>query len=416
MTNVSEMTAMPDADIANLKDSAADVITELRDRIVAVSRDIHAHPELAFEERYAAERVATELEMAGFAVTRAAYGVETSVEGVYGSGEFRVVLCAEYDALPGVGHACGHNTIAATAVGTALALKPLVDDLGLQLVVLGTPAEEHGGGKIVLMRNGAFEGAVVSAMVHGVAEAEEMSVSLVKMQCVDRFDVSFTGRDAHAAAAPHEAVNAAAAATLAEVAVGLLRQQLADGIRLSAITMEAGAVTNIVPGYSRLSIEVRSQDLDEMLETKRRVLQCMEGAAIATGCSWTHNRTEPRYISIDPNPLLCKAWDSNMARVGRPVTDRLAFAGGSTDMGNVSRVVPSIHPHILLKGAAAPPHTHEFAEAAGSEPGDDCVVDGATVLAWTIIDVAADPSARADLLRLCAAREPGDTMIDQNGD
>ena len=158
MLNSTEFITPSTEDVANLKATVAQRIADNRDRIVAISRDIHAHPELAFEERYAAERVATELEEAGFDVTRHAYGVETSVEGVYGTGEFRVVLCAEYDALPGVGHACGHNTIAATAVGTALALKPLVDDLGLQLVVLGTPAEEHGGGKVVLMRTGVSGG------------------------------------------------------------------------------------------------------------------------------------------------------------------------------------------------------------------------------------------------------------------
>ena len=415
MTRVDDITTASETNRL-LKKSAAHTITEERERIIALSRDIHAQPELAFAEHFACERISTELESAGFDVTRGAYDIETSFEAVYGSGDFRVVLCAEYDALPGIGHACGHNVIAAISVGAALALKPIADDLGVQLVVLGTPAEEHGGGKIALMRAGAFESAVMSAMVHPSNSDTQVRTSQIVMQCVDRFVVEFTGRAAHAAAAPHEAVNAGAAATLAQVAIGLLRQQLRDGIRVASITSDAGTVTNIVPGYSRLDIEVRSQNLEEMIDAKQRVLACLEGAAIATGCSWEHGRTEPRYLSIRQDPLLAQSWDANIELSGLPVADRHDGSGGSTDMGNVSRVVPSIHPMITLDGAAGPPHTVEFERAAGSDAGDDCAITGATALAWTIVDVASDPGTREHLLRRAAERPAGATMVDHDDD
>ncbi|MFT4125671.1 MAG: amidohydrolase [Gordonia sp. (in: high G+C Gram-positive bacteria)] len=382
----------------------------------AISHEIHAHPELAFAEHHAAELMARTLESHGFTVTRGAYGVETAVEAVVGDGEFRVVLCAEYDALPELGHACGHNVIAAIGLGSALILAEVADELGLQVVLLGTPAEEHGGGKCALLRAGAFEGATISSMVHGGAAESEVSAARVSMQCVDRFDVTFLGRQAHAAAAPFEAINAGAAATIAHVAVGLLRQQLRDGIRLSVITTSAGTVTNIVPGRAELSVEVRSRDLAEMLSVKERVLACMAGAALATGCEWSQRRAEPRYLNVVPDDTLAAAWDRNLAVVGRRIDPELDARSGSTDMGNVSHVVPSLHPILTFAGSTAPPHTIEFASDAIGAGADQAVIDGALVQALMVIDVVADPDQRADLLRRAAERPAGATRIDQDLD
>lgn len=386
------------------------------ERLLQVSHEIHANPELAFAEFQAAELLANVLDSEGFSVTRGAYGLPTSVEAIYGAGDFRVVLCAEYDALPDIGHACGHNAIAAIALGSALALREVVDQLNLQVVFLGTPAEEHGGGKCTLLRKGAFEDATIASMVHGGAGEREMSAAAVRMQCVDRFDVTFTGREAHAAAAPHEAVNAGAAATLAQVAVGLLRQQLRDGVRLSVITTDAGSVTNVVPGRASLSIEVRSADLDEMLSVKKRILACMEGSAIATGCTWSTRRAEPRYLCVTPDAALAALWDRNLASVAREIDSTLTGTGGSTDMGNVSQLIPSIHPMITFQGSTAPPHTVEFAAAAASPAADGAIVDAATVQALTVVDAAGDPDIRASLLRRAAARPAGATTIDHDLD
>lgn len=404
---------------ADLHAAVAAAVAEDAATLVVLSHDLHEHPELAFEEQHAAEVLADLFESRGFAVERSTYGLDTSFTATTGTGDLHAVLCAEYDALPGLGHACGHNVIAGITAGAALALAPLVDELGLTLTVLGTPAEEHGGGKVELLRAGAFESAVLSAMVHPINgdAAAEVSAADVTMQCVDRFDVVFRGRSAHAAAAPDQAINAESAAALAQVAIGLLRQHVPDGMRLSVVGNAAGRVTNIVPAEARLSAEVRSADLEQMLAIKQRMLACFEGAAIATGCTWEQRRAEPRYLSITPDAALAAAWDANLTRSGRDVARHPAGGGGgSTDMGNVSRVVPSIHPVISIADAGGPPHTIEFAAAARTPQADAAVLDGATILAGTLVDVARDPEVRADLLRRFAARPEGATTIDQNID
>ncbi|GAA4489703.1 M20 family metallopeptidase [Rhodococcus olei] len=402
--------------VRSMKLRAADRINADRARIAALSHDIHAHPETAFTEEFACERISRDLESTGFTVTRGAYGVATAFEAVYGTGRFRVVLCAEYDALPDLGHACGHNIIAAAAVGAATALRANAEPLDLTVVVLGTPAEEHGGGKVALLRGGAFETAVMAAMLHPSNAPTPANTEVVTMQCVDRIAIEFEGRSAHAAIAPHEAINASDAAHLTQLAIAMLRQQLRDGIRVAAVTSEAGTVTNIIPARARLDVEIRSRDDAEMVETKRRVLECARGAAIATGCSHSHRRTEPRYMSIQQDPIIARAWNENVELLGEPSDPHAADPGGSTDMGNVSRVVPSIHPFLRLHGAGGPPHTTAFADAAAGPAGIDCAVTGATLLAWTVLDVAADPTASALLLDRRAARPAGATARDFDGD
>lgn len=407
------MTASTETD---LRDTVAATVAAERRTLIELSHDLHEHPELSFEETRSAGVLADLFESRGFTVERGAYGLETAFTAVVGSGAVNAVLCAEYDALPGLGHACGHNVIAAVTTGAALALAPLADALGITLTVLGTPAEEHGGGKVELLRAGAFESATLSAMVHPMNGETEVAAEIITMQCVDRFDVVFRGRAAHAAAAPAEAINAESAAVLAQTAVALLRQHVPDGMRLSVVSNAAGRVTNIVPAEAVLSAEVRSADLEQMLDIKRRMLACFEGAAIATGCEWEQRRSEPRYLSITPDHDLAAAWNANITALGRTIAPPAHGQGGSTDMGNVSRVVPSIHPMIAIADAAGPPHTIEFADAARTPSADAAVLDAATALARTVIDAATDPALRAGLLRRQAERAPGSTMIDQNAD
>lgn len=385
------------------------------ERLLAISRAIHADPETAFEEHHAAALLADEAERAGFVVERGAYGLPTAFEAVHGSGPFRVVVCSEYDALPGIGHACGHNVIATAGLGAALALAEVADEAGLTVVLLGTPAEEHGGGKAILLERGAWEGATISLMAHGSAAAEDVACSLVGTQAVDRFDVTFTGRVAHAAAAPHRAVNAGDAATLALTAIGLLRQQLADGIRVAAYVEHGGDATNIVPGETLVRAEVRAHELPTMLDAERRVLACFEGAAIATGCTWTHERAEPRYDELRQDPTLAALWDDALRGLGRTVAGDLVQTGGSTDMGNVSQVVPSIHPMIALLGAEGVPHTPTFAADAGGPAGDVAAIDAAIGLARTVVAASTGPAA-AGFLHAARTREAGATTLARGDD
>jgi amidohydrolase len=393
------------------KHRAAGEVEQRRDLLLDLSHTIHANPELSWEEHEAAALVAEVLSGAGFDVELGAYGVPTAVEAVYGDGDLTVAICAEYDALPGSGHACGHNVIAAAGVGAALALAPLADEAGLRVKLLGTPAEEHGGGKVSMLKEGAWEDVDFSLMVHGMTGQDHPAASF-RSTAVDRFEVVFTGRTAHAAGMPEQGINAGAASTLALTAIALLRQQLPKETNLNAFTSLGGEATNIIPDRTVLQVELRAYDLDLWRDMKRRVLACFEGAAIATGCEWTWAPTEHPYAPLDPDPALAALWDRNLTDRGRTIVDPpTPGAGGSTDMGNVSQVVPSIHPVIAFLGHQGPAHNPGFAAAAASPEADDAVVDAAVAMAWTVLDVAHDPVLRAELLRRTAQRPAGATRI-----
>jgi len=393
-----------------LKRCVEEVVLEWRDRLIDVSHDLHAHPELAFEEQRSAALVATLLRDAGFEVAEGVWGQETAVEAVYGSGEMTVVVCAEYDALPGIGHACGHNIIATAGAGAAIALARVADELGIRVKLLGTPAEEMGAGKALMLEAGAWEDATVSLMVHpgpGFAFPTAGSVS----QSRDRFRVEFTGKASHAAAAPTVGINAGNAATVMQVAVGLLRQHLRDGTRVSAVTLSGGEVSNVIPASAVVEAEVRSIDLDETIEIKSKVLACIDGAATATGCTYTVTPVDPIYEPLIQHPFLADRYDAALEQRGRVIAPRPAgtLGGGSTDMGNVSQALPSIHPMIGVLGSTAAPHTAAFADDAITSGADDAIIDGAYALAAAIVDLATDADARSHVLDLQRTRAPGAT-------
>ncbi|WP_370179853.1 M20 family metallopeptidase [Rhodococcus wratislaviensis] len=392
-----------------LKDTAAQVLRNHEDELLGLSHRIHGTPEIAFEEHQAAALVGDALRRAGFDTTVGVYGLDTAVEAIYGSGDLTVAICAEYDALPEVGHACGHNMIAAAGVGAALALAAVADEAGLRVKLLGTPAEEHGGGKIPMLEAGAWDDAALSLMVHG-ASGTDMPCASLWMQAVDRFEVTFTGRAAHAAGAPEHGINAGAAATIALNAIGLVRQQFRAKTRVNAFVSHGGEVTNIIPARTVVQLEVRAPEIEEWREVKTRVLACFEAGALATGCEWTYTTTEPPYAPMIQNPLLANIWDRNLQATGRELTSA-SLGGGSSDMGNVSQVVPSIHPTVAVLGSTAIPHNSDFADAAASPAADAAVLDGATALAWRVLDIALDAEVRGELLRLQAERPKGSTRI-----
>jgi amidohydrolase len=398
----------PAPSLQELRSSVLDTVDTAGDALLEFSRTIHELNELSWEEHESAKAVAHVMSEAGFETTTGAYGVETAVEAVYGTGDLTVVVCAEYDALPGVGHACGHNIIATAGVGAALALKPVADAAGLRIKLLGTPAEEHGGGKVELLKAGAWEDAAFSLMVHGSPQ-QENEIGKTHSTAVERLEVTFTGKEAHAAAAPWAAVNAGAAATLALTNLAMLRQHLPPHSNANAFISQAGEATNIIPDSATLQVEYRAGDIETWRGVKHRVLACFEGAAIATGCSWEHRQTEYPYAPVLTHEGLGAAWDANLESLGRPVLHETAFGGGSTDMGNVSQVVPAIHGMIWVRGSENVPHTVGFTADAISPAGDEAALDGAKALALTALDAALNPELRAELLRLQAEREPGAT-------
>ncbi|MGA4843856.1 M20 family metallopeptidase [Streptomyces sp. G45] len=370
--------ALPD-----LKSAVRQHIAERRDDLVALSRRIHGHPETAFTEHRAAAWCADALRAAGFAVESPAYGLDTAFAASTGAGPLTVAFVCEYDALPGLGHACGHNLIAAAGVGAALGLAPYADELGLRVRVIGAPAEERGAGKALLLDAGAFDGVDAAMMVHPCP----FEMADFRSFALGTLSVTYTGRSAHPSLNPHEGRNAADALTVAQVALGLLRQHLPPQWRVHGITTEAGTTPNAVPARATAEYELRALAAEDLTELRSRVEDCFRAGALATGCEVALERPEPDYLDFRGDPALTALWTANARTLGRPEpVERPPFA--CTDMGNVSHVVPSIHPVLDISGGACAPHEPEFAAAALSPAAERALVEGATALAWTAVDLA----------------------------
>lgn len=383
-------------DLEDLKQRVGDDIDRRADRLVEISHDIHAHPELNFEEHHAHDLLCDELEAAGLAPERRAFGLDTAFVARAGSGGSDVAVCLEYDALPGIGHACGHNIIAAAGLGAGLATAAVAEECGGRLSILGTPAEEGGGGKVFMIRAGAFDGIDAALMVHPAgAELRDMT-TLAVQQCL----ATYTGSAAHAAAAPHEGRNALDGAVLGYNAVAALRQHMLPTERVHGVFTDGGDKPNIVPARAQTHWFVRSPSAAGLDALKERVRACLEAGAAATGCEVAIEWIDPPYADMVGIHTMNDLYARNAARLGRDVLDPAAAerAGvgavvGSTDMGDVSYVVPSIHPMIQAAPDGTPIHTPAFAEAARGPMGDRAVLDGAKILAWTVLDLWADPSA-----------------------
>src|SRR5664280_3294476 len=261
-----------------VRDEATNAVRDARDALLEVSHFVHAHPELGYEEYLSAEAVAAAAERAGFVVERGIAGLPTAFRATKGRGDLRLVFCAEYDALPDVGHACGHNIIAASSLGAAIGLAAVAEELSLTVILLGTPSEEGGGGKIDLINAGYFDDVHAAMMVHPFPTERLDALCLA----VDHFDVTFEGKAAHAAAAPWVGVNALDALTISQVAIGLLRQQLRPGDLVHGIVLEGGSAANIIPSRAIGRFMARSLTSDRLAELRVRINACFEAGALAT--------------------------------------------------------------------------------------------------------------------------------------
>ncbi|MFH5823780.1 M20 family metallopeptidase [Georgenia sp. AZ-5] len=392
-------------DLANLVEETSGVRSRIARAVAAraedvlgLSRRLHADPELSFEEHRASAAISALLERSGFTVERGAGGLPTAFTATAGGGRLTVGICVEYDALPGVGHACGHNLIAGAGVGAALGLLPVADELGITVKVIGTPAEEHGGGKSILLERGVFDGVAMAMMVHPFQEGLSYNPVGTTSQAVGRYRATFRGRASHAATAPHLGVNAADAAVIAQVAVGLLRQQLPGDHRVALVVSEAGRATNIIPDTAVVDFECRAFTLPEYEALIARVRRCFEAGALATGAVLEMSPTEPLYEPLVHDEGLCARWGEAIGFFGHDVEPGAELGGGSTDMGNVSRVIPSIHPWVGVPGCGVPIHTHEFAAVADSPQAYDLMLECAIAMGWTAAAVMADPGEVQRLL------------------
>lgn len=373
----------------------------MRSDLIALSHSIHAEPELAFEEHRSAAKLVEFLRGHGFDVRTGVADLPTAFDARFGSGDLEIAVLAEYDALPEIGHACGHNIIAAAAAGAGLALAPLADELGITVRVLGTPAEESGGGKVLMLERGVFDDVAAALMVHPGPFDIVGAVSLALADIA----VTFTGREAHASAAPEFGRNAADAVTVAQVGLALLRQHLMPGQQLHGIVSDGGVAPNIIPAHAEMLYYLRAGTAESLGELSARAEACFAAGALATGCTHEVRTVSPPYAELCPDPWLVEAYRDEVVDLGRapvPVEWETSRPLGSTDMGNVTRVLPGIHPVIGLDAGGAVTHQPEFAAAAASASADRAVVDGATALARTVIRAALDDSQRA---RLCEGVE-----------
>ena len=352
-----------------------------------LSQWMYDNPELGYEEFETSRRMAEALRDGGFEVEYPAYGLDTAFAARIGTTGPEVIICAEMDALPEVGQACGHNIIATAGIGAGLALVDLVDELGIRLTVLGTPAEEHTGGKVDLINAGAFEGAAASMMIHPGVK----SVVDPQFLAIVHIEVDFFGKPSHASAEPALGINALDAAVLAYMNVSTLRQQTLDSDRIHGIITRGGAAPNVIPAHTTMVFNVRAATDERLDELFPKVEACFAAAALATGCTYEIRESGHRYKDLRSDRVLVDLYDRNSQRLGRSM-NRLAdlepSTSGSTDMGNVSHEVPAIHPMIDLNCYPTVNHQPEFAAHTVTDDGKRIIRDGALAMAWTIIDLA----------------------------
>ncbi len=368
-----------------VKLAVGDAVSAAAPELIALSNRLHGDPETGWNEHRSSAAVAAALADHGFALEQPYLGLETAFRATLGPPDrFTVGLLAEYDALPGLGHACGHNLISAMSVGAAIGLARVVGDLGIAVEVIGTPAEEGGGGKIELLNRGAFQNLDLALMAHpapvDVAEARPFAVA--------HWHVQYEGRAAHAAAYPERGVNANDAFVIAQVALGLLRQQLPAGVRVHGVQTRGGEAPNAIPERTEGRWYVRAETTEQLLALEERVRRCFEAGALATGATLTIEPESERYAEMRTDEDALEWYRQNARALGRNFDVDPAAATmnrASTDMGNVSQLVPAIHPYIGVGGDASN-HQPAFADACVGPVAEQALRDGATALAWTAID------------------------------
>jgi len=371
-------------EIEELKLKIKDSVESQRQQLIQLSLNIHDNPELGFKEEKAVAWLTSYLEDSGFHVERGIAGLATAFRATYGQGSPTIALLAEYDALPKIGHACGHNIIGVSAVGAAVASKSIIDKLGGSIVVMGTPGEEVFGGKIDMVKAGTFKEIDVAMLVH----PEVRNMPTEEALACSSLEVEFFGRPAHAAGQPHKGINALDAMILAFTSINSLRQHIRGDARIHGIITDGGEAPNIVPAHSAAVFLVRALDYDYLAELKDKVLNCFTGPSIASGARLEYRWRDRTYAPMKSNMTLAGLFKQNLESLGRKVeTCDPHFGLGSTDMGNVSQVVPSIHPTIAIAPREVLIHTPEFAAAAASQAGQQGLMDAAKAMTMTVVDI-----------------------------
>ena len=400
---------MNTSEVDELKIRACNLIDKNSEVLISVSHEIHDHPEQNYEEVFASELLTRTANGLGVPVELGAFDCSTGFSGDVGTGP-TVCIMSEYDALPEIGHGCGHNIIAAAGLGSAIALASIAKDSGGRVRYMGTPAEEGGGGKILMARNGALTGVDLAMMVHP-ADADLATIDAIALQ---QLLVEYSGQESHAAAAPHLGRNALDAAVLGYMAVATLRQHILPTERVHGIFLKSGDKPNIVPSEASSEWYVRSDNVTSLAALKPRVLAALESGAHACGCSVSHEWIGAAYADMVTNNTMGTMYAHNALRLGRTVTDPRQGGHrvvGSTDMGNVSHLVPSIHPMIASAPGGTSIHTKQFAQFARSPMADQAVLDGAKAMAMTAIDYWTSPERQVAVAAEFNAANPDRNVL-----
>jgi len=381
--------------MTKLKGAATQYITAHKSDLLEVSHKIHANPELAFEEHLACATLTDAITHLGWPAEKGSFGLETAFESftVQNAGP-QVDILAEYDALPGIGHACGHNLIATSALGAAAALGSIATELSGSVRLLGTPAEERGGGKELMARKGAFDNTDMAMMIHPAG----VNLTTMPSICIAEVKAVYHGKSAHASAMPHRGKNALDGLLLAYQGISNLRQHIRDKERIHGIVTDGGQAPNIVPDRAVGEFYVRAENVRGLEALKPRVQACFEAGATASGCEVDVQWAGVDYLDLNTNWPLADQFQANAEALGREFVDKEKMwgaAAGSTDMGNVTHMVPGIHPMLACAPAKVVIHHPDFADYAGSELGDAAALDGAIALAHTTIDYLCNPELQA---------------------
>jgi len=374
---------------AETKLQVANRVDALKEDLWRIASSLYANPELSFKEFQSADLITSFLGESGFDIEKGTGGLETAFQAVRGeSGASPVIaILAEYDALPEIGHACGHNLIAAAAVGAGLGAASVLDQFAGQIRVIGTPAEEGGGGKRIMVDAGVFEDVDAAMMFHPASKNMVFRGSLASM----RLRLEFIGKTSHAAASPQEGINALDAMILTFNNINALRQRFDIKDRIAGIITHGGDAANIIPGYTSADFSVRGENENRRAEVLQKLINCAEAAARSTGCELKYEAM-PGYTEIVPNHVIGDLFVENLTSLGRNVlapepNERM----GSTDMGNVSKVVPAIHPYLETVTKDIAGHTVEFREVCMSEKGKSAMLDAAKAMAMTAVDLLMNP-------------------------
>jgi amidohydrolase len=379
-------------------------IDDLRADLIDLSRRIHRNPEVKFEEYKASQWISMAAGEAGFQVEKPIGGLDTAFRASYpGSGEGpTLALLAEYDALPKLGHGCGHNLIGPASLGAALGLRTVMDDLPGSIQLIGTPGEEGGGGKVILAEAGVFDEVDVAMMFHPSGKTILWKHALARRKLF----IEFFGKAAHAAAVPEKGISALDATIQTFQNINALREHVVDSSRIHGIITHGGDAPNIVPDYSASLFYIRATDDDYCDELLEKVENCARGAAIATGAR-VELEMQGAYRSLRPNMPLARAFKSNLETMGWTFDDVDPAKGiGSTDLGDVSHIAPSIHPYLSIGPKDLVGHSPEFVEASASEAGFEAMMAAAKAMAATAVDILEDPELYDAIKEDFEARRP----------